>query len=221
MRALDRLLPDEVRALRLCGGTSVVFQQYSEHASAATTQRGLLAPIVGGCSLQGGPVSIVKCGEDRLRLAFTQTGRFPYRKGTIMKTARYLYAAAVVTGALAISAISGVVFAQLPPGRIYAFDSSANGSCPPIDWHIVVGPNNTFTGMISWDGMKSMAHVTGSADPQTGAVQMTAQEVGGQGRTATIDGTVQQDGWMVTNIKGDNVACQGLSIPWFTPPPTR
>ena len=71
MRALDRLLPDEVRALRLCGGTSVVFQQYSEHASAATTQRGLLAPIVGGCSLQGGPVSIVKCGEDRLRLAFT------------------------------------------------------------------------------------------------------------------------------------------------------
>jgi len=139
----------------------------------------------------------------------------------IMKTARYLYAAAVVTGALALSAISGVVFAQLPPGRIYAFDSSANGSCPPIDWHIVVGPNNTFTGMISWDGMKSMAHVTGSADPQTGAVQMTAQEVGGQGRTATIDGTVQQDGWMVTNIKGDNVACQGLSIPWFTPPPAR
>ena len=40
-RALDRLLPDEVRALRLCGGTAVVFQQCSEHASAATTQRGL------------------------------------------------------------------------------------------------------------------------------------------------------------------------------------
>ena len=151
----------------------------------------------------------------------SQTGRFPYGKGMIMKTARYLYAAAVVTGALAISAISGVVFAQLPPGRIYAFDSSANGSCPPIDWHIVVGPNNTFTGMISWDGMKSLAHITGSANQQTGAVQMTAQEVGGQGRTATIDGTVQQDGWMAVNIKGDNVACQGLSIPWFTPPPTR
>jgi hypothetical protein len=138
-----------------------------------------------------------------------------------MKTARYLSAAAVVTGALAITAIFGVAFAQLPEGRIYAFHSSAQGGCPPLDWHLVVGPNNTFEGMISWDGMKSMAHVTGSANPQTGAVHMTAQEAGGQGRTATIDGTVQQDGWMVTSIKGDNVACQRVTVPWFTPPPAR
>jgi len=32
---------EDARALRLCGGTAVVFQQCSEHASAATTQRGL------------------------------------------------------------------------------------------------------------------------------------------------------------------------------------
>ena len=139
-----------------------------------------------------------------------------------MKTARYLSAAAVVTGAVAIIATSGVVFAQgLPEGRLYAFHSTGQGSCPPLDWHIVIGPNDTLAGMISWDEMKSMARASGSVNPQTRTFQMTAQEVGGQGRTATIDGTVRQDGWLVANIKGNNVACQGVTVPWSVPPPPR
>ena len=48
---------------------------------------------------------------------------------------------------------------------------------------------------------------------------MTAKEVGGQGRTATVTGTVRQDGWLTANVKGPNINCQGINVPWFTPPP--
>ena len=47
---------------------------------------------------------------------------------------------------------------------------------------------------------------------------MTAKEEGGQGRTATIDGTVStQDGWLTASIEGPNVKCRGVKVPWFVP----
>jgi hypothetical protein len=46
--------------------------------------------------------------------------------------------------ALALTASLGVALAQwIPEGRLYAFHSTAQGACPALDWHIVVGPNNT------------------------------------------------------------------------------
>ena len=121
--------------------------------------------------------------------------------------------------ALALAASLGVASAQVPEGRLYAFHSGAQHSCPSLDWHVVVGPNNTLSGMISWDNMKSMAHATGTVNPTARTFSMHAQEVGGQGRSATIDGTVNQNGWLTANIKGPNVACTGVSVAWFTPPP--
>jgi hypothetical protein len=73
--------------------------------------------------------------------------------------------------------------------------------------------------MIAWNNMQSMAHATGSINMQNRTFQMTAQEVGGQGRTATVNGTVRQDGYLVANISGPNVSCQGVTVPWFTQPP--
>ena len=48
---------------------------------------------------------------------------------------------------------------------------------------------------------------------------MTATEVGGQGRTATITGQVRADGWMVASIKGPKIECNGITVPWYTPAP--
>ena len=43
---------------------------------------------------------------------------------------------------------------------------------------------------------------------------MTAKEVGGQGRTATINGTADNNtGWLTANIQGANVKCQGVKVP--------
>jgi hypothetical protein len=108
---------------------------------------------------------------------------------------------------------------QLPPGRIYTFHSTAQSGCPGLDWHVVLTGDNMLDGMIAWNNMQSMAHATGSVNPQTRTFQMTAQEVGGRGRTATINGTVRTDGYLVANISGPNVNCQGVTVPWSAPPP--
>jgi hypothetical protein len=133
----------------------------------------------------------------------------------------------LATAMLALTAATGVASAQgpvydLPQGRLYAFHSGAGGGCPGLDWHIVVEAGNTLTGMLAWNNMQSMAKVTGSINPSTGKFQMTANEVGGQGRTATITGDVDRDsGWMTASVQGQGVQCQSIKVPWFTPPPNR
>ena len=70
-----------------------------------------------------------------------------------------MYIAKVFTvGALALTASFGVASAQvLPEGRVYMFHSRAQGSCPALDWHVVIGPNNTLNGMIAWGDMQAIA----------------------------------------------------------------
>ena len=126
----------------------------------------------------------------------------------------------IAASALAIAATCGVAMAQsaVPPGRVFAFHSQAAGQCPALDWHVTVGPNNTLNGVLAWDDMKAMAAVTGSVTPAR-TFTMTAQEVGGQGRTATITGQVRADGWMVASIKGPSIECNGITVPWYAPAP--
>src|SRR4051812_22543102 len=99
-----------------------------------------------------------------------------------------------LAGLLAVS-LSGFTYAQAPvyaqtsEGSLYVFHSSANATCPALDWHIVVLPNNMLEGIIAWDGMKAIAHAVGEIGPNRNFT-MHANEVGGQGRTATVTGTV-------------------------------
>ena len=126
----------------------------------------------------------------------------------------------IAAGAVAIAATCGVASAQgMPKGRVYTFHSSAQAGCPALDWHVVAGANGTLQGMIAWNDMKQMAHASGTVNMQARTFQMTAKEVGGQGRTATVTGTVRQDGWLTANVKGPNINCQGINVPWFVPPP--
>ncbi len=124
----------------------------------------------------------------------------------------------IVATALAIATTCGVAMAQYaaPPGRVYAFTSSASGQCPALDWHVTVGPNNTLNGVLAWNDAKAMAHVTGAMTANR-TFSMTAAEVGGQGRTATITGQVRGDGWLIASIKGPNIDCNGITVPWYAP----
>jgi len=120
-------------------------------------------------------------------------------------------------GALAMAATCSVGLAQTPPeGRVYSFHSGPQGGCPGLDWHVVAN-GNSLEGMIGWDNMKSMAHATGTVNPAAKTFEMSAKEVGGQGRTATITGSVRSDGWLVANIKGPNVDCKNVAVRWFAP----
>ena len=123
---------------------------------------------------------------------------------------------------LAVTLVCGAALAQtVPEGRVYTFHSAPRGTCPSLDWHVVVGTGGTLNGMISWNDMQSMAHATGSV--QAGKFQMSATEVAGPhpGRTANITGNVNpNDGWLTANIEGENVHCNNIRVPWFTPPPS-
>lgn len=130
----------------------------------------------------------------------------------------------LTTALLALMAATGTASAQqnpydLPPGRLYVFHSGPGGGCPGLDWHVVVDAGNALTGIIAWNNMQSLARVTGSINRQTGALELTAHEVGGQGRTATATGKVDPgSGWMTADVQGQDVKCQSIKVPWFTPP---
>jgi hypothetical protein len=128
----------------------------------------------------------------------------------------------ITASALALAASLSVASAQgLPEGRVYAFHSQTSGACPALDWYVTIGAGNTLRGMISWDDMKSLAYATGTYNaPQAGVgtFTMSAHESGGQGRTATIDGQVRKDGWLVVNISGPNVTCLGIAVPMVQAP---
>jgi hypothetical protein len=117
------------------------------------------------------------------------------------------------------AAFGGAASAQdLPQGRVYAFHSQAQGNCPAMDWHIVAEGNGNLAGMISWNSMQNMAKATGTYNARSGTFQMTARELAGRGRTATIRGTVDSDtGWLTASIQGADVKCQGVKVPWFVP----
>jgi hypothetical protein len=107
---------------------------------------------------------------------------------------------------------------QLPPGRVYTFHSNAQAGCPLLDWHIVLEESGRLYGVIAWNDMQSFARATGNLNRQTNTFQMTAKEVGGKGRTATITGRVNtSSGWLTADIKGTAVNCTGIEVPWFAP----
>ena len=102
----------------------------------------------------------------------------------------------MIAAGLAIAATCGVASAQaLPAGRVYTFHSTPQGSCPALDWHVVVQSNGDLSGMIAWNNMQSMARATGTVNMANRTFSMNAVEVGGQGRTATVTGTGQA-GWV-------------------------
>jgi hypothetical protein len=112
-----------------------------------------------------------------------------------------------------------MAFAQVPKGQVYALHSRAAGGCPALDWHILVEANGILAGMISWDGMKTMARATGSVNMQHRTFTMIATEMGGAARRAKIDGRLRDDGWIVANIEGPNVTCNAVVVPIYSDPP--
>ena len=133
-----------------------------------------------------------------------------------------------VTGSLGIAAAAGCAPVQQqqaqpaqptgPIDRFYAFNSAAQAGCPGMAWAVTVHPDGTLSGTISWNNEQSVARVTGRLDTRTGAFQMTANEVGGMGRSANINGTVNPtDNWLVANVQAPNLTCQGIRVPWYVP----
>jgi hypothetical protein len=135
--------------------------------------------------------------------------------------------AGVMTGALLSCVGWGVASAQAPgntpavPGRVYTLHTAAVGGCPSLDWHIVVGANNTLSGMIGADDMKTVFRVSGTYDPNLKTFRLDGQEVGGT-RTGAVNGAFQPETFnMAASLGGLPVgsACQGKTVyvKWLEP----
>jgi hypothetical protein len=119
---------------------------------------------------------------------------------------------ALLLSCVGLNVAPAQVTGQAFPGRVYSMDTPAVGDCPSLDWHIVVGKNNTLTGMIGANDMQTVFRVTGSYNAEK-AFHLTGTEVGGT-RTAAINGQIQNDGQMAASLGGLPVgsACQGKTV---------
>jgi hypothetical protein len=122
------------------------------------------------------------------------------------------FAAAIAASAMLAGFGATTASAQgVPAGTVWAVHSPATASCPALEWHLVAAEGGVINGMVSWNGMKSMAQVTGTVDASRN-VSMTAKEQGGEGKTATITGHGTGSGQLVLNIDGPGISCKSVTI---------
>jgi hypothetical protein len=125
----------------------------------------------------------------------------------------------MVASVMATGVACGAASAQ--SAGMYVLHAKASGSCPAMDWHLTLDPSatvNNVKGMIGWDDMKHIARVVGFVNPDTRYFVMEATEVGGDKRTAQINGQLRLDGWLTANITGEGVKCTSVTIPYYVPP---
>ena len=122
---------------------------------------------------------------------------------------------AAIAGFLTADGFGTPTSAQTP-GAVYAFHSDEVGDCPPLEWSIVVGGNNTLSGIIAWDSMRKMARVFGTVAAD-GSFHMDATDVSGAGKNAVIDGQLMASGWLTAAIKGPGIDCQNIKVPMYKP----
>jgi hypothetical protein len=122
--------------------------------------------------------------------------------------------AAFAAGAFILGVTGGVASAQTA-GYVYVLHSVPTGSCPALDWHVVMSADNTLSGMIAWDNMKSIARVEGSITADK-TFHMDAKEIGGAGKTAVVDGKLIP-GWLVASVSGPGIDCKDIKIEVLRP----
>ena len=135
---------------------------------------------------------------------------------------------------LSLCAIQPAWAQKMQPGdRLYVLHSDAQGTCPSMLWHIIVGRDGVISGVIAWDNRKTVAAVAGvivpninvernatqpaNPKPQAQEYQMMVTEIGGQQRNANVSGTIEPNGWMNATVEGSGVACHNLRVPLFVP----
>ena len=133
--------------------------------------------------------------------------------------------AAVIAGALLSIAgwqtATAQVTGKATVGRVFSLHTDKVGACPSLDWHIVVGPDNTLYGMIGADDMNVVFNVKGTFNPADGTFQLTGKEAGGT-RTGAINGVVRRSQRVLVATLGGlpvDAPCQGKTVYVKSVPP--
>lgn len=121
--------------------------------------------------------------------------------------------AGIAAFGLGAVALPQLTHAQMPgKDTLYDTRTGPSGGCPGMDWHVVVHPDHTLNGVVSWDDFKHMAHVSGTAD-KNGAFKVDAVGMSG-GKAPIVTGTVEAK-QLKASIAGTGTACdnQTMNIP--------
>jgi hypothetical protein len=113
-----------------------------------------------------------------------------------------------------LAGLSSYAAAQSARPGLYAFHTGpVVGGCPGLDWHITLDSHDALSGFVSWDRGQHIAKLDGSLQ-KDGSFKMAAQEVGGAGRSAEVQGKAAGTNIAVV-ISGSGTACDGqnLNIP--------
>jgi hypothetical protein len=92
---------------------------------------------------------------------------------------------------------------------LFVARTGPQSACPGMDWHVVVRPDNTVNGVVSWDGSKHMAHLTGTVDA-SGTLTASAVE-NGTNKSDAISGKVQGND-MKASISGTGTPCDNETM---------
>jgi hypothetical protein len=109
-----------------------------------------------------------------------------------------------MTAFIAAGSLAPVKAQRTVQAQWYNLSTPKSGTCPGIDWHVVVDADRTIAGNLSWDRMRHTATVTGTLKPDD-TFELTASEVGGS-RHATITGKVLSQGSEFT-VSGTGTGC--------------
>ena len=129
-----------------------------------------------------------------------------------MKTAMFKAGIAVI--ALSAAASLSPAMAQEGKVALYAFHTSpVIGGCPGLDWHVTLSPDNKLAGFVAWDQGQHVAKLDGELNKDR-TLEISAKEIGGAGRTATVKGTASGE-YVNLTIIGSGSPCDGenLAVP--------
>jgi hypothetical protein len=103
-------------------------------------------------------------------------------------------------------------------GKVYTLHTPASSDgCPSLDWHIVVGQNNTLSGMIGADDMEIVFRVHGTYDPALKTFRLDGTEVSGPhvGAPGAINGAFEPTTYRMAATLGGlpvGAKCQGKTV---------
>jgi hypothetical protein len=135
-------------------------------------------------------------------------------KGRKASMKSMVFGSQMVAIALSAAALCSPAMAQTGKAQLYAFHSApVVGGCPGLDWHVTLEPDNSLVGLVAWDHGQHIARLEGKFDKNR-TFEMNAQEVGGQGRKATVSGKAG-GGYISMMINGSGTPCDGM---WLNVP---
>ena len=113
---------------------------------------------------------------------------------------------AATAAAVALSTTVALAQKTMPGDRVYDLHSERQGTCQPMNWHIVATAGGVLSGTIAWEDTKVVAGVAGTIRPLVN-VERYGKPLGGNSQDRAFQMIATEDrGHRIANITRDYLA---------------